>query len=568
MTLDKRHGDDTVILECGRESIDLECTPAQLKTAMLKEGFSENNEIRKVDFGSYDLRGTDLRGLTFVDCKFCECDLTKVNFGESKFIGCDFSESILDGANFSGCGLSGTDFRGASALSANFSYADLTDAKFGKAEKVNTKLNGANLTGATIHATDFSGADLRLANLDQARGVRPNFSGADLRGAHGEGMMAKFADFTKTQFGNTRFINGDFEQANLDNAKFPGPSRLPYYRTFGGSDMGGSPSVKKILEETREERAVAFMKATVRGIRYRSWKPPGIDIPVLRDPNGAPLVRQGDDPRNPLHRYYRLVPRTGSMPRLLYARPPSGLWNGLEGASKKMIGVGSGRTAGWVTLILKENAQDKRPCDPAVIALLQRKKFNHIAYNYQLGGDVMMAPDLGKDLTVLLEERAYHFQPHDFLGLAQDIDALHQEGIALGDIKPENLARKGSGPIKLFDLDFAQKRGSTYHPRVKLGGTPGMQPARMDTALGRLLDRGRLTVADLINKDKYNFFHSMMICYKRQLSPTGMFDEAATRRFVQSHHFQHQNELTRFLLDPIDHPLTRPLAAYFPARST
>lgn len=149
-----------------------------------------------------DLRGCDLRGVTFIG---------QWSPYDEEWTVLDMSGARLDGANLQGAFFGqGVNFNGAS-----FRGADLNGSTYSRdlVAKVETQFSDV----------DFTGASLVGATLDTFE-IAGNFSRADLRnmGLMEAGLEGTFVDanLSGSAFGFSGRVTGDLRRANLSNTTF------------------------------------------------------------------------------------------------------------------------------------------------------------------------------------------------------------------------------------------------------------------------------------------------------------------------------------------------------------
>ncbi len=124
-------------------------------------------ESGKLDCGDYskvNLPGAIFRWANCNDSSFAGAILTRVEFDNASFIGCDFRNAILSNARASQSMFAAADFADADLRDTPFVNSSLVDARLKGA-----KLDGANFDGADLRGIDFSDVDLSGVLFDGAK---------------------------------------------------------------------------------------------------------------------------------------------------------------------------------------------------------------------------------------------------------------------------------------------------------------------------------------------------------------------------------------------------------------
>jgi len=99
----------------------------------------KRNSFRKIDFAYTDLRQTVHKSADFIDCTFCDTNLTKVDFWGSVFVNCSFEGDLnqvlfhryaFRGEAFPPNEMKGVDFRRARFHFVEFRELDMDDVKW------------------------------------------------------------------------------------------------------------------------------------------------------------------------------------------------------------------------------------------------------------------------------------------------------------------------------------------------------------------------------------------------------------------------------------------------------
>ena len=128
------------------------------------------------------LNGEDLSGTNFQRSL-----LTLSDFGGSKMIGANLSETEISRTRFEKANLSKADFTKALGWRANFAGAVLVEANFSSADMnrsnfAQAQAAGGNFLKAELNRSDFSGANLERATMTKAELARVIFQHARLTG--------------------------------------------------------------------------------------------------------------------------------------------------------------------------------------------------------------------------------------------------------------------------------------------------------------------------------------------------------------------------------------------------
>lgn len=142
--------------------------------------------------GQRPFDGGECYECTFVGCDFTESDLDGVAFVDCTFEGCNLSMVDLDGTRlqsvtFENCKLMGVDFSKCSdfALAVGFEDCLLNYASFWRMKLAETRFERCSLQEVNFVETDLRGAELSECDLRGATFERTVLEEADLRGAYG-----------------------------------------------------------------------------------------------------------------------------------------------------------------------------------------------------------------------------------------------------------------------------------------------------------------------------------------------------------------------------------------------
>ncbi len=162
--------------------------------------------------------------------KLTNHDLTGLSFSEHNLSGADFTGSKMYEANLENCCLDDCIFFGCDLRKANFRNSSILRAD----------LRGATLRGAIMSAANLSNADLRagsFATYDPKKGLKfPEEKEAWAEGPGGVDLRG--ANMVSVKLSGAVATSSDFEDANLNNAKFSGGNLIG--ANLAGANLAGA----------------------------------------------------------------------------------------------------------------------------------------------------------------------------------------------------------------------------------------------------------------------------------------------------------------------------------------
>jgi uncharacterized protein YjbI with pentapeptide repeats len=256
-------------------------TNVDMRGASMKGCEVENCKFENVDAEGIDLRGTKIRGSHFEnvnlnrfagdkDTKFSYVSMANVHMVGAEAPGVKFEHIRAENLNIAGADFKGSEWTDVQAHNLWARDVKMDGAKLGNFHVAgpDTNFDGAHLTGAKVHNASF--------------GTPGN--GISMRGLQAEG-----SEWTDTQFNNS-----DLSGANFSNAWFKrGVDMRNLVTPHGPINMDGATLTGL--------KAGPQCKIQATTLVYGE----GADQVVMRTKNGMPMVFNGTDDIEKLHKVAR-----------------------------------------------------------------------------------------------------------------------------------------------------------------------------------------------------------------------------------------------------------------------
>jgi fluoroquinolone resistance protein len=155
------------------------------------------DQIEDEEFSGLRLAEADLRGKSFVSCRFLQCDFSAADFSgalvaDCSFVGCNLSLVKIKNARWQGvalreCKIAGVNFASLSELLSDFSFADclLQSCIFSGMSQKKQSFRKCQVRDCDFHRTDLREADFSDAVLTGSLFEQCNLSKADFGTATG-----------------------------------------------------------------------------------------------------------------------------------------------------------------------------------------------------------------------------------------------------------------------------------------------------------------------------------------------------------------------------------------------
>lgn len=171
-------------------------------------------------------------GANFVDERFDQMSLKRVNVRESKFESCSFFKAAATGSNFIACQFNNCNFNG-----SNFQYVDFTGSVFssndrddliqdGKSTMIGANFSGVNFSSTTLEDIKIEGCSLGNSIFSNAHIKNCDMTSSTLEGANFKGAFLENIDLNRINIEYADFLSAQFKDVVVPIMQ------LPY--TFGG----------------------------------------------------------------------------------------------------------------------------------------------------------------------------------------------------------------------------------------------------------------------------------------------------------------------------------------------
>jgi fluoroquinolone resistance protein len=140
------------------------------------------------------LEGGSIRESIFEECTFEACTIINCKFDHTKFLSCEFKDSVLSAVipldsrflevGFKACKVLGMDWTKALEIrDLSFAECQLNFSNFRFLKLAGLKISHCQVKDSDFTEADLSGADFRSSDLENTRFFKTNLTGADFRGA-------------------------------------------------------------------------------------------------------------------------------------------------------------------------------------------------------------------------------------------------------------------------------------------------------------------------------------------------------------------------------------------------
>jgi len=201
-----------------RASFHKEASGAQFKKAVLNQSVFEKCNLAGADFSGAHLKQANFRYAHLTgDISFHGATLDEADFRQAVVVGADFHKSTLPLAThlptkFNEAKLDGLDFVATTLKDINFIKCDMTSMDFG-----NTRFQTTSFEGSNLSKTNFTGAMFDRANFEETLLVETELRCAKLTYISFKGADLKGADFSNSDLSGANF-NG---VSNYDDPDSP-----------------------------------------------------------------------------------------------------------------------------------------------------------------------------------------------------------------------------------------------------------------------------------------------------------------------------------------------------------
>ncbi|MFP9116021.1 pentapeptide repeat-containing protein [Flavobacterium sp. RHBU_3] len=171
-----------------------------------------DNPLTKAEYDNCTFTGcnfenANLSGIVFSQCTFISCNMGNAQIGGSAFKECEFKECKLLGLNFSGCD--------PFLFSVSFDHCPMDLASFYKMKLKGTKFIHCDLSEADFTEADLTGACFDHCNLENAVFDRTVLEKADLRSAYNFAICPESNRIKKARFSRDN-IEGLLHKYKID----------------------------------------------------------------------------------------------------------------------------------------------------------------------------------------------------------------------------------------------------------------------------------------------------------------------------------------------------------------
>ncbi|MBB6171393.1 uncharacterized protein YjbI with pentapeptide repeats [Nocardiopsis mwathae] len=190
---------------------------AHLEDANLRRAHLQHANLRRAHLQHADLWGADLRHAYLGGAHLRRADLWGAHLEDANLVGAHLEHARLLGAHLERAYLVGTHLEHANLRRAHLQRANLVDTHLEHAYLVDAHLEDANQLGAHLQHANLRGAHLERANLGGA-----HLEDAYLVGAHLEQANLVDAHLQRADLVGAQLQRADLVGANLDHANLVG----------------------------------------------------------------------------------------------------------------------------------------------------------------------------------------------------------------------------------------------------------------------------------------------------------------------------------------------------------
>ena len=161
-------------------------------------------KIKGICFSSSELRGIEFYNSLFINCNFSDIDLAdckfyevtfeNCNFANAKFSSTQFRDTIFAGCKLIGVGISNANF----AFSAHFNDCDLRYSEF-----IDVNFKGKQITSSNCNNARFRNCNFRDASLTESSFRETLFNNCDFQNADFTGAEHLFLNPSENRVKNT-----------------------------------------------------------------------------------------------------------------------------------------------------------------------------------------------------------------------------------------------------------------------------------------------------------------------------------------------------------------------------